>query len=386
MKTLVACLGLAFAATCLIAGNHGARADAGALPAPQIQAIYCASDDMSRHWCNADTRGGVQLIMQKSEAACVFGRTWGFEDRGIWVDRGCRADFQLGVVNWGGWDQTYTIYCASDDMGRNFCPTNTGYGVRLARQRSDAECLYGRTWGYNRRGIWVDRGCRADFELGSAGWSGGGQVQTVNCSSDDMGLHTCRAETDRGVRLIRQRSDADCMYGSTWGYDDRGIWVDRGCRADFELGGGDGDNDRDDQPYTVRIYCASDDMRRHVCYADTRGGVRLVKKRSDADCTQDRSWGFERRGIWVDRGCRADFEVGSGGGSPYSGSGTPTTIYCASEDKHRHTCPADTHRGVRLVHQRSGSECTEGRTWGYDDRGIWVDRGCRADFELGARY
>jgi hypothetical protein len=35
-----------------------------------------------------------------------------------------------------------------------------------------------------------------------------------------------------------------------------------------------------------------------------------------------------------------------------------------------------------LVRQRSGSPCIEGRTWGRDRSGVWVDRGCRADFEV----
>ena len=59
-----------------------------------------------------------------------------------------------------------TIYCASDDMRRKTCPINTQGGARIIRQRSDADCIYGRTWGYDARGIWVDRGCRADFEVG----------------------------------------------------------------------------------------------------------------------------------------------------------------------------------------------------------------------------
>ncbi|MGH9666320.1 MAG: DUF3011 domain-containing protein, partial [Bryobacteraceae bacterium] len=60
----------------------------------------------------------------------------------------------------------------------------------------------------------------------------------------------------------------------------------------------------------VIVTCSSDDMRRHSCDADTRGGVHLVRRRSEAACRQGNSWGFDRRGIWVDRGCRADFEVG----------------------------------------------------------------------------
>jgi hypothetical protein len=51
-------------------------------------------------------------------------------------------------------------------------------------------------------------------------------------------------------------------------------------------------------------------MHRHYCQADTRGGVQLIKQRSDSSCRQGRSWGFDRRGIWVDHGCRADFQVG----------------------------------------------------------------------------
>ena len=381
MRRLLGLTGfLAFAA---IAGLYNrASSAASALPPPQgVQTISCASDDKQRHHCDADTRGGVQLIRQRSESPCSFGQTWGYDDHGVWVDRGCRGEFQTGGVNWGGWETTYTIYCASDDMGRSFCATNTRYGVRLARQRSESECVYGRTWGYNGRGVWVDRGCRADFELGTPEWYRNAPIRTVSCSSDDMGLHFCQADANQGARLVRQRSDSDCIYGTTWGFDDRGIWVDRGCRADFELGSGDGDNDRDDQPYTQRVYCASDDMHRHACFADARAGVRLVRQRSESECVQGRTWGYDRRGIWVDRGCRAEFEVAVG--RSRSGSETPSTVYCASEDMHRHGCPADTNRGVRLVRQRSGSECIEGRTWGYNEREIWVDRGCRAEFELG---
>jgi hypothetical protein len=58
-------------------------------------------------------------------------------------------------------------------------------------------------------------------------------------------------------------------------------------------------------------------------------------------------------------------------------------VTCASDDGRRHYCRVNTDRGVRLVNQRSGSPCIQGRTWGYDRRGIWVDRGCRADFMLG---
>jgi hypothetical protein len=125
--------------------------------------VYCPSDDMGRAWCPADSRFGVRLIRQRSEAACVEGQTWGYGKRGIWVDRGCRADFRVT----GDWQRNAAtlIYCPSDDMGRNFCSVNTLDGVFIIRQRSEADCVFNRTWGYDRDRIWVDRGCRADFEI-----------------------------------------------------------------------------------------------------------------------------------------------------------------------------------------------------------------------------
>lgn len=123
-----------------------------------------------------------------------------------------------------------------------------------------------------------------------------------------------------------------------------------------------------------QLTCASDDGRRHFCAIDTRNGVRMTRQRSGSPCTQGSTWGYDRRGIWVDRGCRADFMVGVNRPVP------PVNITCSSNDGRRHYCAANTSRGVRMVRQRSGSACVQGSSWGFDQRGIWVDRGCRADF------
>jgi Protein of unknown function (DUF3011) len=232
---------------CVVWGGSSVTMAAAALP--QFQGpgtVYCASDNNRRNYCAVDTRSGVELVRRRSDSPCDFGRTWGYDRRGIWVDRGCRADFQLSG-NWGGWDNGYNIYCASDDMRRTHCPTDTRGGVQLIRKRSGSACDFGRTWGYDRGGIWVDRGCRADFQIGGTGgggwqpggggWQpGGGSAGVVTCASDDMRRRECRADTRNGVRLVRQRSDSDCIYGRTWGYGRNVIWVDRGCRADFEVG------------------------------------------------------------------------------------------------------------------------------------------------------
>ena len=157
----------------------------------------------------------------------------------IWIPR---ARAQSGTTSQNG----NRITCASDDGRRHYCRINTGRGARMVNQRSGSPCNQGSTWGYDRGGIWVDRGCRADFIVDAGGggnnWNGGGYPPppggggTITCSSNDGRRNFCDARTDRGVRLVNQRSGFPCVQGQTWGFNSRGIWVDRGCRADFLLG------------------------------------------------------------------------------------------------------------------------------------------------------
>ena len=134
------------------------------------------------------------------------------------------------------------------------------------------------------------------------------------------------------------------------------------------------------QSLAETISCSSDDMRRHSCPMDTRGEVRMVKQNSDSPCQQGYSWGFDREGIWVDHGCRADFVVER---RRYPRPDQGNTTSCSSDDMHRHSCPMDTRGGVRMVKQNSDSPCQQGYSWGFDREGIWVDHGCRADFQSG---
>jgi hypothetical protein len=60
-------------------------------------------------------------------------------------------------------------------------------------------------------------------------------------------------------------------------------------------------------------------------------------------------------------------------------SGT-TSLVCASRAGERQTCAADTSKGVTLVTVLGTAVCEEGKTWGYDEQGIWVSDGCSAVF------
>ncbi len=169
----------------------------------------------------------------------------------------------------------------------------------------------------------------------------GNRGAVVRCESTDQGYQHCRADTRDGVQLYRQLSKNACRYNESWGYDRRGVWVNRGCRGDFQLytgrSGGDGrqkdddhtaaavvggaialgvlgavlsekDTDNDTDRARQLMRCESDGDYRH-CRAEVRNGVRLHRQLSRSSCRQNESWGYDRRGVWVDRGCRAEFSV-----------------------------------------------------------------------------
>ncbi len=62
--------------------------------------------------------------------------------------------------------------------------------------------------------------------------------RTITCESRQFRYNYCRADTDNRVSLTRQRSSTRCQLWQNWGYDNRGVWVDRGCAAEFRVGRG----------------------------------------------------------------------------------------------------------------------------------------------------
>jgi len=57
------------------------------------------------------------------------------------------------------------------------------------------------------------------------------------------------------------------------------------------------------------ITCSSTNGRRATCGADTSRGVTLLRELRGSHCEEGFSWGYDRREIWVDRGCRAEFSL-----------------------------------------------------------------------------
>jgi hypothetical protein len=66
---------------------------------------------------------------------------------------------------------------------------------------------------------------------------------------------------------------------------------------------------------------------------------------------------------------------------PQAWQGDGGVVRCESNDGRLNRCPLPYGSGRMIVErQYSRSACIEGRTWGQDRNGIWVDDGCRADF------
>lgn len=73
-----------------------------------------------------------------------------------------------------GWSSTasadYTITCESKGNRHNTCRLSQPGYVTLSKQKSGSGCRQGRDWDYDRREIWVDDGCRAEFKVHTYGY------------------------------------------------------------------------------------------------------------------------------------------------------------------------------------------------------------------------
>lgn len=327
--------------------------------------VRCDSPKFRYRHCRMDTTGGVRLVRQHSESACVRGRTWGVNRDGVWVDKGCAAMFEQtpGYARdrypqqgnaYGHNRQTFR--CESPKYKYRYCGVDTRYGVRLSRQISQTQCVRGQNWGVNPGGVWVDKGCAAEFTMGGNGYQDrpyNTQQRTLRCKSKKYRYQFCPTRTDAGVRLVRQHSSkSQCVFGQNWGYDQRGIWVDRGCDAEFSVGDG---------------YARGQDRYYPYSTQRDRRAVREGRNLREADYGDGYQPNNRRR-----NGARL---------GDYGRSNTQM-IRCESRDFRYRSCQTRVDQRVRIVRQISDTQCVQGRNWGFDRNRIWVDKGCAAEFEV----
>jgi hypothetical protein len=74
-----------------------AKAGGAAAATPAVVTCTSSAGDVQRH-CPADTSAGVALQRVTGTAACILGKTWGYDATSVWVSEGCSGVFQLGVA------------------------------------------------------------------------------------------------------------------------------------------------------------------------------------------------------------------------------------------------------------------------------------------------
>jgi DUF3011 family protein len=80
-----------FAAVLVFVSTY-ATADAAA----QGGRVRCESAVGERQHCTATTSAGVAVVNSFGSAPCLLGKTWGYDDTGVWVADGCSGEFVVG--------------------------------------------------------------------------------------------------------------------------------------------------------------------------------------------------------------------------------------------------------------------------------------------------
>jgi hypothetical protein len=78
--------------------------------------VACSSITGQRTECPANASAGAALVKSAVPAACQLGKTWGFDDKKIWVSEGCSGTFAVGSAK--------TVASTSSDT----TPAQTGTG------------------------------------------------------------------------------------------------------------------------------------------------------------------------------------------------------------------------------------------------------------------
>ncbi|XP_052780508.1 lectin ADEL-like [Mya arenaria] len=105
----------------------------------------------------------ITVINRLSRSSCTLGSSYGYRNGRLWVDRGCRAVFSVCQCR-----KLVSMNC--DSLGYTFksCPVPGAADVTkiaLKSKGSRSPCMLNTSFGRDSKSIWVDRGCRATFDV-----------------------------------------------------------------------------------------------------------------------------------------------------------------------------------------------------------------------------
>jgi len=254
----------------------------------------------------------------------------------------------------------------------------------------------------DRNTMWVDKGCRASFQLTDP-------QQEISCSSVGYKYATCKLTKPlekfcacSTIAVKAKESVSSCTLnlvsskngeGGFGFLDEDTMWVDKGCRATFQL---------TDPPQ--EISCSSHNYKYATCNLTKSlekfcscSTITEEVKQSTSSCKlnvksgQNGLGGFgfvDKNTMWVDQGCRSSFRL----------SDPQQEISCSSHNYKYATCkltkPLEKFCGCSTIAVKSKlsvSSCTLNLKSGTNGKGgfgftdkntMWVDKGCRASFQL----
>jgi hypothetical protein len=204
--------------------------------------------------------------------------------------------------------QASTITCESTNNEYRSCPADTSGGVRLSQQLSTKGCWENDTWGFDRNKIWVDRGCRAQFQVGAHGTSAAGKGDALAAAAV-IGIAAAAIIASNQHDDHHNKNHNNNSYNNNYDnrYDGRydGRYDDNYRNYDNNRYGYNGYGGDPRRTFT----CESRNDRRNYCSFPGRGHVEIYKQRSSKPCRHGHSWGVEGNSVWVADGCRAEFAV-----------------------------------------------------------------------------
>jgi hypothetical protein len=232
----------------------GVAGSASAQQGQVVETFTCESQDDRHHECRYNSSGMVTVHVrnQLSKTRCVFNENWGTFDGGVWVDYGCRAEFE---VRRPPQESTYrpvggtlkTVTCESSDRSYKLCPVSgiDASSVQVERQHSSTPCTRGVNWGVSEGensppGIWVDQGCRATFAYHARGesyqpYGGTPHDFELPCESLRGQWNHCEVPQIHLARVELIAGNNECNVYKAWGTDDTGIWVHDNCQGAFRI-------------------------------------------------------------------------------------------------------------------------------------------------------
>lgn len=219
-------------ATCFVQGNTGQVSITGLgygnIASGQTVQFNCASLGSAYQECQLPIDGTVRLVQTYSASRCDEGSTWGQKGDRIWVDRGCRAAFEVSG-NSGG--STSRVDCRSNGNRYTECQTTRGYLARLDQDMSGNRCA-NNNWGTSNGVVWVRNGCQARFTLesvdgSSSTWNTGSSGTAARVESQCVDV-----ARDRGlnVRNVLPARNLGLYWESMVEGTERGGTVRMGCR------------------------------------------------------------------------------------------------------------------------------------------------------------